>query len=133
MAKIEVFILDALRAPLKRRRVRVLEPTDTELPDKGDFVTMGLTFAPPRRVMLANSKKQDRRGTLILTLVSDIGQDWAVYLNEAGDLADLYREGTFLSNGPVCVEIYQAPAIQEGYQDGGRWRVPVTINWRTFA
>lgn len=131
---IESRILLALRTTLTAgTSFPVVLPTDTEIPRDSDYITFGITYAPPRRVYVKNGQPQDRQGTLIVTLVQDLGQDQAVYTEEAAAVAALYPEGSCHSYSGVAVEVYAVPHIQEGYRDQGNWRTPVTVRWRTFA
>lgn len=99
----------------------------------GTFITVSNLAAPPLRTHLKSGMSHIRTGTLTLVFVAPIGQPREFYDNKAHQIADLFPEGRKLSYSGICVEITNEPHITMGYRDGGDWRTPVTVNWRTFA
>ena len=61
------------------------------------------------------------------------GQDVAVYDQIAAGIARHFAEGTEMTFSNLKVEVTDTPHVQEGYEDGGYWNVPVSIPWRCYA
>src|SRR5699024_2809421 len=97
------------------------------------YIRVGHVTAAPNPEMLATGKKHTRRGFLMLTLVMPLGQDTSVFIDQAGQIAEHFKDGYTVRYGSVCVTITSAPHVMDGYEDGGYWNVPVRIPWRTFA
>lgn len=99
----------------------------------GTFITVSNIVAPPVRMHLKAGGPHVRTGILTLVFVAPIGLTREFYDDKAYKIADMFPEGRKISYDGVCVEITNEPHVIEGYRDGGDWRTPVTINWRTFA
>lgn len=108
-------------------------PEEISIPKDSDYIDCSVTMAQPRRMFLASNKQHWRIGSLIMTCAFRLGQKADVYLMEAQQIAEYFREGRCLQHGGLRVEVVNAPSIQEGYRDEGFWRIPVVIQWRAFA
>ena len=97
------------------------------------FLAVGkVTAQPVRRVI--NQNISDRTGMLMVSAVMPLGQDAAVYEDVAGKIVDQFQ-GCIYRNG-LTMRLMSASGVTayptDGYRDGGWWRVPVTIPWRTW-
>lgn len=97
------------------------------------FLRIGRVTVAPSRQFIKDGQPYERTGTLILTLVQPLKFDVAVYDNQAGQIADHFKDGVKSRFGNVCVTITSYPHVQEGYEDFGYWTVPISIPWRAFA
>lgn len=97
------------------------------------YLRIGRVSVAPVRQMIADGRRHERTGSLIITLVHPLGQDIAVYDQMAGEIAEHFKDGAAMKYGNVCVTVTAYPHVQEGYEDNGYWTVPVSIPWRCFA
>ena len=97
------------------------------------YIRVGHVSAAPNPELIATGKKHTRRGFLMLTLVMPIHGDTSVFIDQAGQIANHFKDGATVRYGSLCVTITSAPHVMDGYEDGGYWNVPVRIPWRTFA
>lgn len=136
MPSVETSIWLALRARIATLSltpaVDIAWPASTYAPDKKPYIAVGRASIEPRRVLVGKGS-HDRTGTLTLSYVRRIGQDAAVYIEQAGVIAAHFEEHTRMRHGDVCVRISAKPHVVDGYRDEGWWRTPVNIRWQTFA
>lgn len=99
----------------------------------GTYITVLNSPAPPSRMLLKAGQRHIRTGIMTLVYVAPIGETREFYADKAHQMANCFPEGRKINYSGVCVEIQNEPHVQEGYRDGGDWRVPITVNWRTFA
>lgn len=97
------------------------------------YIRVGHVSSSPNPELIAAGKKHTRRGVLMLTLVMPMNQNSIVFIDQAGQIAEHFKEGDTVRYGSVCVTITANPHVMDGYEDGGYWNVPVRIPWRTFA
>lgn len=98
------------------------------------YIRVGHVTAAPNPELIATGKKHTRRGFLMLTLVMPMNQkNSSIFIDQAGQIAEHFKEGYAVRYGSLCVTITSAPHVVDGYEDGGHWNVPVRIPWRTFA
>lgn len=97
------------------------------------YIRVAHVSAAPNPELIANGKKHTRRGYLMITLVMPMQYDTSVFTEQAGQIANHFKEGANVRYNDVCVTITSAPHVVDGYEDGGYWNVPVRIPWRTFA
>lgn len=135
MADADLKIWQALKARIREATLglHVSFPGEVDLPGPIRHIVVARLVQAPQRVLIRHNDRQDRRGSLILTDVSPLGSPESLYIRRAADIAGFFPEGLCLTFDGVRVEIYTAPHVQEGYRDGGFWRTPVIISWRSFA
>lgn len=97
------------------------------------YLRIGRVSASPAGVMIDYAKPHDRRGSLIVTLVHQLGPDTSVFDQYAATIAAHFRDGTQMRYGAVCVTVPTYPHVQPGYETDGYWSVPVNVPWRCFA
>ena len=97
------------------------------------YLRIGRVSVAPVRLFLGDDEAHKRTGRLMVTLVYPLGQDVAVYDQIAAGIARHFAEGTEMTFSNLKVEVADAPHVQEGYEDGGYWNVPVSIPWRCYA
>lgn len=99
------------------------------------YLRIGRVSVAPVRQMIASGQPHERTGTLIITLVYPMSEKvrMEAYDEIAGQIAEHFTDGTQMSYGGVCVSVSSYPHVQEGYEDGGYWTVPVSVPWRCFA
>ena len=112
---------------------RIAWPAKAFTATTGGYIRVGHVSSAPNPELIANGKKHTRRGFLMLTLVMPISYDTSVFTDQAGQIAEHFKDGATVRYGSVCVTITSAPHVMDGYEDGGYWNVPVRIPWRTFA
>lgn len=96
------------------------------------YLSVNNIITPPRRIMVGKGA-HDRTGTLTIVLVYPIGADVSVSMEIAGNIAAHFPEDYCMAFGGVSVKCRTKAHVQEGYRDGGWWRVPINISWRSFA
>ena len=111
-------------------------PGSTFEPVSGvQFLAIGEVYTAPRRAMI-DQPISDRAGSITITAVQAIGQDPAVYREIAGRIADHFT-GRCLSFQGVKLTLQseggQTAYAAAGYRDGGWWRTPIIVPWRTWA
>lgn len=84
------------------------------------------------RVFLDGALPLDRMGILQLTLCSQPGQYAAVYMEQAGQLAQHFERDLRLTYESVTLTITKAD-IGAGQLDGQHWRTPVSIYYTSSA
>lgn len=98
------------------------------------YVAVGRTTATPIRLEI-NRRVNDRAGILTISAVMPLGLDPAVYEEAGGLIAQHF--GPCIVFGGVTLTLMSATGnvahVVDGYRDGGWWRVPVNIPWRTWA
>lgn len=143
MAEIPTEIWIALRAQLETLDLStpvwpqwpIAYPGSTYEPAGGrTFLAVGEVLAAPvRRVINRNVK--DYSGSFMVAAVMPIGQDPAVYREIGAKIASHFEGtigcGTFLRL-TMMSSTGVTPHSLAGYRDGGWWRVPVNIPWRTW-
>lgn len=97
------------------------------------YLSVGRVTAAPMRRHIATGKPHERTGFLMVTLVYPLGQNTAVYEQIGAEIAEHFKDGTQMSYDGLCVTVTSYPHVQDGYEDGGYWFVPVRIQWRCFA
>jgi hypothetical protein len=107
-------------------------PASPYSPDGTEYLSVGEANADPLRILIG-SGAHDRRGSIIIGLVSPLGQLSEVYREKAAQIAAHFPEDLHLAHGDVTVRIPSRPTVQAGYRDEPYWRVPVVIPWRAFA
>ena len=111
----------------------IVWPAETFTAVTSGYIRVGHVSSSPNPELIATGKKHTRRGFLMLTLVMPLDQDTSVFIDQAGQIANHFKEGATVHYGSVCVTITANPHVMDGYEDGGYWSVPVRIPWRTFA
>lgn len=102
-------------------------------PDAGcAFLQVANVINPPNRLSVGTGA-YDRSGTLALVLVYPMGQPVEVSQEVAGQIAAHFPEDLRLRYGAACVRIERRAHVMEGFRDGGWWRTPINIFWRSFA
>lgn len=73
-----------------------------------------------------------RRGFVVLTLVSALGEYQVVSENRAGTIADHFPRGLRLTSGDATVKIV-GHSVRQAREEGGRWETPVWIEYQSRA
>jgi hypothetical protein len=84
------------------------------------------------RVALHGTYGLDRMGILQITLCAPLGKHEAVYIEQAGQIAEHFPRDLALSSGGVTVRVVKAE-LGPGFADGQHWRVPVSVYYRGRA
>lgn len=109
----------------------------TELPTSGGktspYIRVGRVTAAPVRRYIADGQQYQRTGFIMLTLVAPLGNDVTYYTKIAGDIADHFSDDVKMPYRDLCVSIPTAPHVQDGFEDGGYWNIPIRVSWRCFA
>lgn len=108
-------------------------PAETFSAVASGYIRVGTVSSSPNPELIATGKKHTRRGFLMLTLVMPMQPNTSISIDQAGQIAEHFKEGDTVRYGSVCVTITANPHVMDGYEDGGYWNVPVRIPWRTFA
>ncbi|MGA0540730.1 phage tail terminator-like protein [Neotabrizicola sp. VNH66] len=107
-------------------------PTDPDTRLVSPFLTVTNVSAAPRRLALRRAA-HDRVGVLTIVHAAVAGWPYEKYLETAGQIAAWFPEDLCLPYRGVTVRVSSRPHIVDGYLDGGYWRTPVNIPWRSFA
>lgn len=73
-----------------------------------------------------------RRGFVVLTLVSALGEYQVVSENSAGTIANHFPRGLRLTSGDATVKIV-GHSVRQAREDGGRWETPVWIEYQSWT
>jgi hypothetical protein len=95
------------------------------------FLAVNKISVDPIRLFIGD-QTNERTGTLTITFVSAINNDTSYYEEQAGTIADHFRQDTLMAYEDVCVRVISQPHVVSGFQDNGWWRVPVNIRWQTY-
>lgn len=113
--------------------VAIIYPGSLYAPVAGtEFIAVSKVTVEPARVLIKAGKNL-RRGSLMVTRVQPLGQDFAVYEQAGAVIASHFAEDTQMRYGNACVRVTSAPHVMDGYRDAGWWRTPVSIPWESFA
>lgn len=87
------------------------------------------------RIMIPNGRKRRRLGILQLDVLEPIprGLTAEQTIQQASLVAQHFPEGLVLRSGGVEVRIEREPDVGRGLEDGGYWRIPVSIRYECFA
>lgn len=139
MATVETQIWLALEARVKTLPMMPMPihwPGMDYTPGAVDFLDVADIYIAPRR-MFINKNVNDRSGSIIISYVGEIGQPSAYYRERGGIIANHFNSTIGLRYQTVCLSLMSdggnSAEVQAGYRDGGWYRVPVVIPWRTFA
>lgn len=140
MPSVETEIWEALRARVETLPLSLPIAWPAALYEAGKapwdsrepWLAVGYAKQPPRRILIATGP-HERVGTLTLAYCAPLGRDSSWYEQQAGQIAAHFPEDLRLPFGSVTVRIREAPHVQDGYRDGGWWRVPVAIRWQAYA
>lgn len=113
--------------------IPVLMPAEKHIQPTTEYIRVGRVTIDPSRVLIANGKKYERTGFLMLTLVSPLHSNIEVFDNKAGKIAMHFADGKSMQYSDVCVTVTSYPHVVDGYEDGNYWNTPVRIPWRCFA
>lgn len=134
---VETQIWLALKARIETLPLQIVKlwPAEKSSPPTlpAGFLRIGRVTVAPNRQFIKDGQPYERTGALIITLVQPLLHDVAVYDNQAGNIAEHFKDGTKTRFGNVCVKVTSYPHVQEGYEDFGYWNVPISIPWRAFA
>lgn len=104
------------------------------------YLSVGRVSAVPVRMQIGSSKEHLYEGYLMLVLVHPLLRDTTgksvpeeAYIERAALVAAYFPEDSRISYGGVCLRVLTTPAVQDGYQDNGYWRIPIRIDWRSIA
>lgn len=104
------------------------------------YISVGRVSALPVRMEIGSGKKRLHEGSLSLVLVQPLLRDAAgnsvpeeAYIERAAQVAAHFPEDSRIAYGGICLRVLTTPAVQDGYQDAGYWRIPVKVDWRTIA
>lgn len=97
------------------------------------YLRIGKVSIDPRRLVIADGKPHERTGSLIITLVHPITQDFSVYQELQGQIAAHFQDGVQMTYQGICVSVPSYPSCLDGYESDGWWTAPVSIRWRCVA
>jgi hypothetical protein len=75
----------------------------------------------------------EQRGLLQISLMYPLGAGRGPAQARAQAIADHFKPAQDLIESGTKVEIRQTVKIGQGYEDSGRWRVPVSVYWNSFS
>lgn len=79
-----------------------------------------------------SSDVHQRRGFVVLTHVSALGEYQVVSENDAGTIAEHFPRGLRLTSGGVAVKI-KGHSVRAAREEGGRWETPVWVEYEAWA
>jgi hypothetical protein len=136
MPTIETKIWLALKARIDTLNLSYAKawPAQKYAPSAGaPYLRIGKIAVDPRRLVLSNGKPHERTGTLMVTLVHPLTQDFSVYQELQGQIASHFADGTQMTYKGICVSVPSYPHCVDGYEGNGWWTAPVSIRWRCVA
>ncbi|MEI4473572.1 phage tail terminator-like protein [Frigidibacter sp. MR17.24] len=86
----------------------------------------------PARQGLSGGTVLERRGFILLALVSELGAFDAVYRERAGQIAEHFPRDFWMTSEGVRMRVH-AVEVSRGFEDSGMWRTPVSVDYRGFA
>lgn len=75
----------------------------------------------------------EQRGIFQISLMYPLGTGRGAAQARAQAIADHFKPAQDLVEAGTKVEIRQTVKIGQGYEDEGRWRVPVSVYWNSFS
>jgi hypothetical protein len=75
----------------------------------------------------------EQRGIFQISLMYPLGAGRGPAQARAQAIADHFAPAQDLVESGTRVEIRQTVKIGQGYEDSGRWRVPVSVYWNSFS
>lgn len=98
------------------------------------YLRIGRVSASPAGMMIKYGTPNDRRGSLIITIVYPLSEKrpHQYYDEIASQITAHFADGTLMRYDAACVKVTEYPHVQPGYESDGFWNVPITIPWRTF-
>lgn len=119
------------------------QPYQPRTSSRGDpipYLSVGRASATPERLQIGSREQRIYSGSLILTLVHPLIVDVEgksapeeAYVERAAQVASYFPEDSRIAFGDVCLRVLTTPAVQDGYQDVGYWRIPIIVDWRSIA
>lgn len=104
------------------------------------YISVGRVSAIPVRLQIGSEKARLYEGSLLLVLVHPLLVDSngksvpeEAYIERAAKIAAYFPEDSRIAFQGVCLRVLTTPAVQDGYQDAGYWRIPVRVDWRSVA
>lgn len=85
-----------------------------------------------QRPFLSDDVPRQRKGFLVLTLVSPLGGYEAVTRRKAGEIEAHFPLGYIFKRGAVSLRVHNA-SIKPGREVSGRWETPIWIDYRGLA
>lgn len=139
-ASIETSIWMALKARIETLPLSppmpIVYPAQHYEPGAGGFLVLGEVIVAPRRVLI-DKPVHDRAGSITIVSVQPFGYDLTVYKQIGGVIAEYFGSDKCARHNGVTVHFMSIDGrtahVDAGYRDGGWWRVPVIIPWRTWA
>lgn len=136
MPTIETKIWLALKARIESLPLtydRAWPATKYEPSARAPYLRIGKLSVDPMRLVLADGKPHERTGMLMVTLVHPLTQDFSVYQDLQGKIAEHFKDGTRMTCQGICVSVPTYPHCVDGYEGNGWWTAPVSIRWRCVA
>lgn len=126
--------LDAVKAALETRlnAMSPVLPTCWEntlfSPPSSAYQLVNILPAPPDNPALGDGMYRER-GLMQVTLSYPMNEGAGNALARAVAIRDWFARGSSFTSGAVTARIPSTPAIAQGYQDEGRYLVPVSVEY----
>jgi hypothetical protein len=73
------------------------------------------------------------RGLFQITILAPLGKGPGAASARTEQLRTQFKRGTTLTKGSLNVLITHTPKVASGYEQHGRWVVPVTVQWQSWV
>lgn len=84
------------------------------------------------RMFYGGNDPMERKGFLIITLVSDLGQYEVVTKQKAGEIAAFFPNDMKLTKNGTTVSVF-SHSIKGGREVSARWETPIWVEYRGYA
>jgi hypothetical protein len=98
----------------------------------GDYLTVYHLPNDNDRLFLNSDAPLGRKGFIIITLVSSLGQYQVVSEDEAGDIAEFFPNETKMTAGGSTVSVFNH-SNKPAQEINGRWHTAVWVDYRGTA
>lgn len=85
-----------------------------------------------RRTFFGNAEPLERKGFIVIHLVSQLGKYEVVSKRKAGEIAEAIAIGTEMTVNGQTVTIH-SHSIKAGGEVDGRWETPIWLEYRGYA
>lgn len=85
-----------------------------------------------QRTFLGSTEPLERKGFIVIYLVSPVGVYEVTSKRKAGEIAETFTVDSPMTVNGQTVSIY-SHTVKQGREEGGRWETPIWIEYRGFA
>lgn len=110
----------------------ILWPRKGGVKPEGEHVTVQHLPNDNTRLFFAGSDPVERKGFLILTLVSALGEYEVIAKRKAGEIAAVFPLDDKLSANGTTVSVFNV-SVRQGREVDNRWETPIWIDYRGYA